>query len=795
MSADDDSVKKRYPRAAYAPLEDYCTIAPPPPTGEDPEPVAQFEYSFDLSCSAESLHQHSTCEFALGDTEAEDWRANWQIKPVEQGYRHTTEVRVEEPKHLYVNRASSSLGVTPVEPVTVHPKGAGQVQEAFVAVMPAVEIDGRLGHPTQGYFYHFCDDKLVQEYQILGNQRWAFQATYSTHDQLSDALYQGAQSAILLPWKRGDQKADNQYLVYRRERITRLHLDNLNEDWLVQNGVKIDLGALLDAIKEPVVVRENSSNEQRQTESTSSHTVQRDPATGQRESWSDIAQQYGLTARELLDLNPGYEENPLLLEAGQILTVQSPDAVAASEPVRERPPVPPADVNQPLNTCYHYDGSCIEDTSIIPMYPSGLAADIPVVRIKSVVAPVFAKSCEIPQGCTDAGTSPEPITHFGPFSWFFSSAHANPIAVIQAQQATQSALASSAGGAVGNKALSSANKDAANALTRLTGKLGSVLDDYRLMTSGGITSVLMMQRKIWHDDDTQHTEEELHNLESVQSRIRIRLTDPAPGESYPQVRAYHMDDTRIPVRYVGLDQKTNSYSVALEENGPHITWTPNEEGEPEWQLTPNHDDGFETDDIHTIPISDMPTPTVETYPAAEEAHWSDAILVFPVDSGIAPIYIVYKEDRRNQPGVVTGKGKDVPWEDGYWLGKAANEGQGQYIPTAIADALRGKEFSRFSELQSTFWLEVAKDPQLMSQFNRRNQALIRKGNAPATEKEFHWGAPGKEKKLKKFSLHHVEQIQHGGAVYDLDNLRVVTPRLHWGEIHGTKGRRNVDNEK
>ncbi|WP_311568325.1 hypothetical protein [Photobacterium arenosum] len=35
---------------------------------------------------------------------------------------------------------------------------------------------------------------------------------------------------------------------------------------------------------------------------------------------------------------------------------------------------------------------------------------------------------------------------------------------------------------------------------------------------------------------------------------RIRLTDPAPGESYPQVRAYHMDDTRIPVRYVGLDK-------------------------------------------------------------------------------------------------------------------------------------------------------------------------------------------------------------------------------------------------
>nr|WP_225445249.1 S-type pyocin domain-containing protein [Photobacterium arenosum] len=282
-----------------------------------------------------------------------------------------------------------------------------------------------------------------------------------------------------------------------------------------------------------------------------------------------------------------------------------------------------------------------------------------------------------------------------------------------------------------------------------------------------------MQRKIWHDDDTQHTEEELHNLESVQSRIRIRLTDPAPGESYPQVRAYHMDDTRIPVRYVGLDQKTNSYSVALEENGPHITWTPNEEGKPEWQLTPDHDDGFEADDIRTTPISDMPTPTVETDPAAEEAHWSDAILVFPVDSGIAPLYLVYKEDRRNQPGVVTGKGKDVPWEDGYWLGKAANEGQGQYIPTAIADALRGCEFKTFSGLQTAIWKEVAKNPELFNQFKTSSQIQMKKkGNAPYCLPDYWAGERG------RYEIHHVEEIQHGGDVYNIDNLRINTAKNH-----------------
>ncbi|WP_341350711.1 hypothetical protein [Vibrio gazogenes] len=30
----------------------------------------------------------------------------------------------------------------------------------------------------------------------------------------------------------------------------------------------------------------------------------------------------------------------------------------------------------------------------------------------------------------------------------------------------------------------------------------------------------------------------------------------------------------------------------------------------------------------------------------------------------------------------------------------------------------------------------------------------------------------------KFELHHVEEIQHGGKVYDVDNIRVTTPKNH-----------------
>ncbi len=158
------------------------------------------------------------------------------------------------------------------------------------------------------------------------------------------------------------------------------------------------------------------------------------------------------------------------------------------------------------------------------------------------------------------------------------------------------------------------------------------------------------------------------------------------------------------------------------------------------------------------------------------------MLVFPEDSGVPPLYVVYKEDPRSKPGKVTGQGKDVEWKDGYWLGEASNSGQGQYIPTRIADALRGREFNSFDDFREAFWLEVSKDPDLIAQFGQKNQDRVKKGLAPRALRKGHW------KKLRSYTVHHVEEIQYDGAVYDLDNLRIVTPRLHWGEIHNKTGK-------
>ncbi|WP_367834552.1 HNH endonuclease signature motif containing protein [Pseudomonas lundensis] len=63
-----------------------------------------------------------------------------------------------------------------------------------------------------------------------------------------------------------------------------------------------------------------------------------------------------------------------------------------------------------------------------------------------------------------------------------------------------------------------------------------------------------------------------------------------------------------------------------------------------------------------------------------------------------------------------------------------------------------------------------------SQFNATNQGWLAKGNSPFAPKAERNGGNG------RYEIHHIEHIQHGGAIYDIDNLCVATPKRHV-EIH------------
>lgn len=151
-------------------------------------------------------------------------------------------------------------------------------------------------------------------------------------------------------------------------------------------------------------------------------------------------------------------------------------------------------------------------------------------------------------------------------------------------------------------------------------------------------------------------------------------------------------------------------------------------------------------------------------------EYQDAIIWFPADAGLEPIYIVL--NARFEPGGVTGVGEDV---SGIWLA-GAGTGLGAPIPTRIADQLRGQTFRDFDAFRKAFWTAVGNDPELCSQFIPDNIERMRNGNAPKAR--YRDTAGGKS----SFELHHVDWISKGGDVYNVDNLRVNTPKNHI-EIH------------
>ncbi|WP_051937152.1 cell envelope integrity protein TolA [Erwinia sp. 9145] len=159
--------------------------------------------------------------------------------------------------------------------------------------------------------------------------------------------------------------------------------------------------------------------------------------------------------------------------------------------------------------------------------------------------------------------------------------------------------------------------------------------------------------------------------------------------------------------------------------------------------------------------------TVTITPVADDIEFNDLILVFPDGSGLDPMYIVFRSPR-NMPGTVTGKGQP-PGDN--WL-SGAGQGEGAPIPSQIADKLRGREFASFDSFRRAFWGEVSQAPELINHFKESNKRNLRKGNAPFPTPSEQVGG------RNRYELHHIEHIKNGGAVYDVDNIHVLTPKNH-----------------
>ncbi|MEV5879748.1 putative T7SS-secreted protein [Streptomyces sp. NPDC052101] len=163
------------------------------------------------------------------------------------------------------------------------------------------------------------------------------------------------------------------------------------------------------------------------------------------------------------------------------------------------------------------------------------------------------------------------------------------------------------------------------------------------------------------------------------------------------------------------------------------------------------------------PLGLIPAPNPAAY--VDNPHaWIDPL-------GLTPCFGARKsaEELRNSAGSVTG-GHSLRDVNGRWL--KGSEGNVGRIPGQVARALQGRQFNSFNEFRAAFWNEVSKNPELAEQFSSSAQTAMSDGKAPFTVTGQQAGGRG------RYELHHVQPIQRGGGVYDLDNIIVVTPRYH-----------------
>ncbi|WP_085707545.1 S-type pyocin domain-containing protein [Pseudomonas sp. B35(2017)] len=364
---------------------------------------------------------------------------------------------------------------------------------------------------------------------------------------------------------------------------------------------------------------------------------------------------------------------------------------------------------------------------------------------KSPEDQVFAKSCTANNWCrTDVGTAAEPSSNFGKVM----------VAGAMLFPSASSAVATALGADL--------------ALGRMAG--GGILQqrlNWAVRGAGGPASVFILgMLPARMGDGTLHTDEQLRRMTRATTRVRFQFRRDAEGVM--QVYGIHTgasgDDS---VRTVKVGWNSDKTAMEASLNGITVLWTPQRGplGSLPPLIYPEHAEQLGTILVHPIP--ENTDSQIEGLPG-EDITAEDCILVFPAETGLKSLYVVYSKPARLMPGTVTGIGEDVP---GMWLA-GAGTGIGAPVPTRIADKLRGREFSSFDAFRKAFWQAVRDDPDLFNQFNKDAQDRLMSGNAPAVRNREAVGIRG------VFELHHLERVADGGAVYDVDNLRVNTPRNH-----------------
>ncbi|MEZ8088311.1 LysM peptidoglycan-binding domain-containing protein [Vibrio sp. 1S139] len=420
------------------------TNSPHHPTSTDAPQEATLEYNVALACSLDEVKAFGIDSFVIAETEKEKSPLNSWVKSRGSDDISTilsTPILVNEPKTLLYQFPGSKKSALIYDNVLPVKKGSAVYRDVFIPVKPSVQVDERLGWPTEGYFYHFVDDELTHEYKIAGNNKWGFNVTESTKEGFSDEIIVSKpQSTILLPYKIDNQVIARQHLLYRKEKLSQdLLLDEISAEWLDEYACLLDMdvvfstrtASILEKEKEQdgkviyiiksgdnlskvahrqgVTLEELLTLNPRYKDSPDNvnvgdeiiieviesynvepeyHTCQLDTKTNQRETWSSIAALYNLSAKSLLGMNPDYDADPSALSLGDKLQVTLPKESSGQSSVRSA--LPAEDVTTSKTAFAHSNVQCeVSSKTHCNVHPivgdSGADKNTPVVKVKQLI--------------------------------------------------------------------------------------------------------------------------------------------------------------------------------------------------------------------------------------------------------------------------------------------------------------------------------------------------------------------------------------------------------------------------
>ncbi|RMM29892.1 S-type pyocin domain-containing protein [Pseudomonas syringae] len=262
---------------------------------------------------------------------------------------------------------------------------------------------------------------------------------------------------------------------------------------------------------------------------------------------------------------------------------------------------------------------------------------------------------------------------------------------------------------------------------------------------------------------------DLHYLASVKGTLDVphRLTSDEAGTSATRWVATDgvKVGTKVRVRTFTYNAQNNSYEFIRDgESTPALIWTPIARPADSSTSSPAEPPALPVDPGNVVTPF---VPELEAYPAIDRDDPDDYILISPIDSGLPNSYLLFK-DPRSIPGVASGYGEAVT---ATWL-RGPTASQPAPIPSSVAEKLSGRPFASFAKLREAIWLEVSKDPELSRQLGELSRIEVSDKRAPLVR------AADRVGKRVKYEIHHKHWISEGGAVYDLDNLVIMTPKDH-----------------